>query len=55
VEDGDWVECARMLLARGMPGAAAIDGESDVVLVEGRRMRFSEEVCEVMVGGIESA
>jgi hypothetical protein len=50
VEDGDWVECARALLAHGMPGAVAIDGESDVVLVEGRRMRFSDEVCEVLIG-----
>jgi ankyrin repeat protein len=50
VEDGDWVECARTLLAHGMPGAAPIDGEFDVVLAEGRKMRFSDEVCEVLVG-----
>lgn len=50
VEDGDWVGCARALRDHGMPGAAAIAGEADVVMVDGVRRRFSDEVTEEMLG-----
>lgn len=50
VEDGDWVGCARALRDHGMPGATVIAGEEDVVMVDGVRRRFSEEVTEEMLG-----
>lgn len=50
VEDGDWVGCARALREHGMPGATAIAGEEEVVMVDGVRRRFSDEVAEEMLG-----
>ena len=50
VEGGDWAGCARALLASGMPGARPETPGSDVVLVEGRQYRFSDEVSEIMMG-----
>ncbi len=50
VEGGDWPGCARALLAHGMPRGEP-DAEPDVVRVEGVRMRFSEEVADVLIAG----
>ncbi len=47
---GDWPGCARALLAHGMPRGEP-DAEPDVVRVEGVRMRFSEEVADVLIAG----
>ncbi|XIA66171.1 hypothetical protein ACFIOY_08940 [Bradyrhizobium sp. TZ2] len=37
VEGGDWTGCARALLDHGMPGATAIPGDPEWVLVAGRQ------------------
>jgi len=50
VEGGDWVACARALRDHGMPGATAIAGEDEWVMVDGVRRRFSDEVTEEMLG-----
>jgi len=50
VEGGDWVACARALLEHGMPGAKRDLEDSEWVLVDGRRRRFSDEVSEVLLG-----
>jgi ankyrin repeat protein len=49
VEGGDWLGCARALLAHGMPGAEPDPADPEIVLVEGRRYRFSEDVTEFML------
>lgn len=50
VEGGDWASCARALLDHGMPPAQP-DGENpELVLIGGRRARFSDEVREVLLG-----
>ncbi len=46
---GDWPGCARALLAHGMPGARPDDADPELVLVEGRRQRFPEEITELML------
>ncbi|WP_374450331.1 hypothetical protein, partial [Stella sp.] len=48
---GDWLGCARALLAHGMPRGERDPGGSDDVLLDGRRKRFSDEVAELLVGG----
>lgn len=51
VEDGDWLGCARALVAHGMPlGMPCADG-SDDILLDGRRKRFSDEVAEFLTSG----
>jgi hypothetical protein len=51
--DGDWPGCARALRAHGMPGGEP-DGEDPCALrIDGRRMRFSEAVCEILLGRAE--
>lgn len=50
VEGGDWVGCARALRDHGMPGATAIHGDSDHVLVAGKKKRFSDDVTEQLLG-----
>ncbi len=49
VEGGDWLGCARTLRAHGMPGAEPDPADPDIVVVEGRRYRCSEEVAERML------
>ncbi len=49
VEGGDWLGCARELLASGMPGAVPDAAGSDVVMVAGRRYVFSDEVTETLL------
>ncbi len=50
VEGGDWVGCARVLLAHGMPKAEPSDAGPDAVLIDGRRMLFSDEVGDILLG-----
>jgi ankyrin repeat protein len=52
---GDWVGCARALLAHGMPRAQSARGEDShgplrAVQIDGRTMEFSDEVAEVLLG-----
>ena len=50
VEGGDWISCARALRDHGMPGAIAIAGDSEHVMVAGVRRQFSDEVTEELLG-----
>jgi Ankyrin repeats (3 copies) len=50
IAGGDWVACAQALLDHGMPGAKRDLEDTEWVLVEGRRKRFSDEVSEVLLG-----
>lgn len=50
VDGGDWVGCARALRDHGMPGATAISGDSEHVMVAGVRKQFSDEVTEELLG-----
>jgi ankyrin repeat protein len=50
VEGGDWVGCARALRDHGMPGATAISGDSEHVMVAGVRKQFSDDVTEELLG-----
>lgn len=51
VENGDWLGCARALVAHGMPlGTPCADGSDDIVL-DGRHKRFSDEVAEFLISG----
>jgi ankyrin repeat protein len=50
VAGGDWVGCARALLDHGMPGAQPDGDDPGRVVVGGRRMTFSDEVSEVLLG-----
>lgn len=49
VEGGDWVGCARALRDHGMPGATAIPGDPDHVIVAGKKKRFSDDVTEELL------
>ncbi|RQO79968.1 ankyrin repeat domain-containing protein [Acidovorax sp. FJL06] len=49
-EGGDWVGCALALLDHGLPGAAPDPKGSEAVLLDGRLMRFSDEVTECVLG-----
>jgi ankyrin repeat protein len=51
VEGGDWVGCARALMEHGMPGALPDPEDTECVLLDGRRKRFSDEVSEVLLEG----
>ena len=48
IEGGDWTGCARALLEHGMPGAKP-DEDPEWVLIDGRRMKFSDEVSEALL------
>jgi Ankyrin repeats (3 copies) len=48
-EDGDWAGCARALLEHGMPGATLDPENPECVLIAGRRMRFSDEVTDLLL------
>ncbi len=50
VEGGDWVGCARALRDHGMPGAIAIAGDSEHVMVAGVRRQFADDVTEELLG-----
>ena len=45
----DWEACARVLLAHGVPHATRPSNPDDV-LIDGRAMRFSEAVTDVLLG-----
>jgi ankyrin repeat protein len=47
----DWVGCARALIKYGVPKAERDPQHEDRVLIDGRRMIFSEEVTDVLVEG----
>jgi ankyrin repeat protein len=49
VEGGDWLGCAKALVAAGMPAAQPDPDGSDAVLVDGRLKRFSEEITEFLL------
>ena len=49
VDGGDWVGCAEALLDHGMPEAVPDPEESGVVLVDGNKRRFSDEVRELLL------
>ena len=51
---GDWVGCAMALREHGLPAVSADPGRADVVVIDGRSMRFVEAVCEVLLG-VEAA
>ncbi|WP_322081253.1 hypothetical protein [Burkholderia sp. BCC1972] len=46
----DWEACARVLIAHGVPQATRDPSQPDAVLVDGRTMRFSEAVTDVLLG-----
>jgi ankyrin repeat protein len=46
---GDWAGCAQALLDHGMPAGKPDPDDPECVLIDGRRMRFSEEVSEVLL------
>ncbi|MEM6407014.1 MAG: ankyrin repeat domain-containing protein [Pseudomonadota bacterium] len=54
--DGDWVACAKALVAHGMPGAVRDPDHPDSVIVDGVQRRFSDEVTMYLlsVGELES-
>jgi len=47
--DGDWVGCAQALLDHGLPAAALDPQGSEAVLLDGRLMRFSDDVTECLL------
>jgi hypothetical protein len=49
VEGGDWAGCAQALLDHGMPRARQDAENPELVLVNGSKRRFSDEVCEILV------
>ena len=49
VEGGDWLGCTHALLAHGMPGGQPDAADAEILLVEGRRYRFSDDVTELML------
>jgi ankyrin repeat protein len=50
IDRPDWPACARALLAHGLPAIERDPARLDCVLVDGERMRFSEEVTEALLG-----
>ncbi|WP_175840686.1 ankyrin repeat domain-containing protein [Burkholderia arboris] len=50
VGDPDWEACARVLIAYGVPQAVRDLSNPDGVLIDGRAMRFSEAVTDVLLG-----
>ncbi|MFY3382531.1 hypothetical protein [Paracidovorax sp. MALMAid1276] len=51
--DGDWAGCAQALLDHGLPPAAPDPGGSDAVWLDGRLMRFSDEVTDCLLAAAE--
>ena len=46
---GDWAGCAQALLDHGLPPAAPDPSGSDAVWLDGRLMRFSDEVTDCLL------
>jgi ankyrin repeat protein len=49
VAGADWTGCARALMQHRLPRAAPDPDDPDSILIDGRRMRFSDEVKEVLL------
>jgi len=49
VAGADWTGCAQALMQHGLPRATPCHDDPDSVLIDGRRMRFSDEVKEVLL------
>ena len=49
---GDWVGCAQALLDHGLPPAALDPKGSEAVLLDGRLMRFSDDVTECLLEAV---
>jgi len=50
VEDGDWVACARALVAHGLPAVTRDPADAETVVIDGRRARFSAAVTAALLG-----
>ncbi|WP_322044941.1 hypothetical protein [Paraburkholderia sp. J67] len=49
VERPDWPSCARALVAHGLPAIGRAPADPERLLVDGRPMRFSEDVTEALL------
>ncbi|WP_072396912.1 ankyrin repeat domain-containing protein [Hyphomicrobium sp. CS1GBMeth3] len=49
VNGGDWLACAEVLRAHGLPSARRDPGGSDAVMIDGVCRRFSKEVSEFLL------
>ncbi|EGC98566.1 hypothetical protein B1M_40963, partial [Burkholderia sp. TJI49] len=54
VGEPDWAACARALVAHGLPAAVRDPSDPERVLIDGRSMRFSEAVTEVLLDAREA-
>jgi hypothetical protein len=56
IRDPDWNGCARALMAHGLPRVERDPSNPERVLIDGRPIRFSESVTEVLLeaGGVSS-
>ncbi len=54
VVDPDWVGCARVLVAHGLPNAERDPSGPDRMLIDGRVLPFSEDVADVLAGDAAS-
>lgn len=56
---GDWLGCAQALVAHGLPTAQPDPADAGTVLIQGVRMRFSDEVTDYLLSagahGVEQA
>lgn len=50
VEDGDWPGCARALLDAGLPAITRDPADPERLLIDGRSIRFSPDVTDVLLG-----
>ncbi|QGZ65482.1 ankyrin repeat domain-containing protein [Paraburkholderia acidisoli] len=50
VERPDWKACAEALLAHGLPAVERDPAQTGCVRIDGRTMRFSDEVTDVLLG-----
>jgi hypothetical protein len=50
VDGGDWIGCAEAMVAHGMPAAKPDPENPECVIVDGRRMWFSDEVTDFLLG-----
>jgi hypothetical protein len=49
VDGGDWVGCAKALIAHGLPPAHFDPDGTDALILDGVRRRFSDDVTDVLV------
>jgi len=49
IEHGDWIGCARALVAHGLPEIERDPADAERLLIEGRPMRFSEGVAQALL------